>query len=392
MKAVLSFVLFALFQLASAGTRPATGSGSNTGVILSTYFYCEIPCQEKMGMYLGTTDGVSPTRRIQSYLPSTVVEERQFDTFSAWDPATKTFTTVAAEYPRQSTLTLWTSTVSGTSLDTMEATPVISALEVAYPISSSPAPLNNIKLVLAKVIQGPNGGLLAIFTNGEVHALDVKTGTFSLLHKLIADSRALEVDFPSTSSAHVFDFDRNGMWSVVSAGINAYVVFTDFTTKTVGDWVQMNANMLLDPGKDAVETDFSPEFFINAMMVEAADNKGKRLLLQLESLNDVGFDMLTFVNTTTGVFEGPEYNLFPEGIVFECQSFNCDMKRVSAFDPVSKTIWFQGHVSTGDNEGNICINQLTFETTPVAGIASWYVATPNIDADFGFTNFQFYNF
>jgi hypothetical protein len=274
----------------------------------------------------------------------------------------------------------------------MEATPIITALEVPYPISSSPAPLNNNKLVVSKVVLGPNGGLLAIFTNGEVHALDAKAGTFTFLHKLIPDERALDLDFPTTSAGHVFDFDRNGLWSIVSAGINAYVVFTDYNTKVSSEWVQLDANMLLDPGKDAVKTDFSPEFFINAMIAEAADGKGKRLMLQISSLNDVGFDLLTFVNTTSGLLEGPEYNLFSENVVFECQSFNCDKQRVSAFDPVSKTVWFQGHVATGDNEGNICISQLVFETAPKTGLPTYYVATPNPEADFGFTNFQFYTF
>jgi len=263
---------------------------------------------------------------------------------------------------------------------------VVNGLEITYPISSSPSPLNNIKLVLAKIVQGPNSNILAIFTNGEVHSLDMKTGTFSLLHKLIADEKALDVDFPTTAAAHVFDFTRNGLWSVVSAGINAYLIFTDFHTQTVSEWIQLDANMLLDPGKDAWQTDFSPEFFVNAFMIDS------QIMLQLESLNEVGFDMLTFVNTTTGVFQGPVYNLMNYNLVFECQSFNCDKERVSVYDPSTKTVWFQSHIAEGDNAGNIALNSLIFDTTPITGKPSYYITTPNLDADFGFTNFQFYNF
>lgn len=44
MKFVLSAVLFALVQFAAA-VKSNAKAGSTTGVILSTYFYCEFPCE-----------------------------------------------------------------------------------------------------------------------------------------------------------------------------------------------------------------------------------------------------------------------------------------------------------------------------------------------------------
>lgn len=274
----------------------------------------------------------------------------------------------------------------------MQATPVYEGIVANHPLSSSPAPLNNIKLKIAKIVAGPNGMILAIFTNGEIHSLDTKNGIFTLMHKLIPDNRALDLDFPTTSSAHAFDFARNGLWSVVSAGISAYVVFTDFSTQQVGSWLQLNANMILDPGADAVQTDFSPEFFVNGFMAEAEDGKGPRFMVQLESLDTVGFDLITFVNTTTGYFEGPIYNLMPYNLIFQCFSYNCDMSRVSAFDPKSKTVWFQAHVAEGEESGKTTLNTLAFDKTKKNDLPTYYVTVVNSWSDYGYTNFHFYNF
>lgn len=274
----------------------------------------------------------------------------------------------------------------------MKATPVLEGVKITYPISSSPAPLNNTPLKLSKVVNGPNGGLFAVFTNGEVHSLDVNGGKISLLHKLISDEKALSVDNPTTLSGHTFDFDRNGLWSVVSAGMFSYVVFTDFKTNTVGEWRQLNANMKLDPGKDAVETDFSPEWFVNAFMADFNDGNGNQLMVELRSISDdVGFDLMTFVNTTSGVLTGPVYNMMEYNIVLQCTSYACDSDRVSVFDPVGKSVYFQGHSMATGEQGTLTLNAVAPQTLK-NGKPSYYVWTPNPDWTNGYMGFQYYNF
>lgn len=351
-----------------------------------------------MGFYLSSTlpvninNGVSNPLRIQEYLGPAPTEEREFDVFTAYDQDSKIYTTVAVDYPTRETLTVWTSSISGTDAASMKATPILNGVQMKIPKPSGPAPLSFSPLKVSKVISGPNGGLLTIFTNGEVHAMDVNNKQFTLLHKLISDEKALSVDNPTTLSGHVFDAERNGLWSVVSAGMFAYVVFTDFKTNTVGEWVQLDANMKLDPGANAVTQDFSPEWFINAMMVDAGDGKGSQLMVQLQSVSDdVGFDLLTFVNTTSGVMTGPVYNLMNYEIVFQCQSFNCDTSRNSVYDPVSKSVYFQGHSESAATAGQIVIGALAFDTLK-NGQPSYYVWQPNPDADFGYVGYQYYNF
>lgn len=74
-----------------------------------------------MGLYLAATTGTDVPHRLQTYLPSAPVAEREFETFSAFDQNTKTYTTVAADFPRESVLTLWVSTVSGNEVSSVSS-------------------------------------------------------------------------------------------------------------------------------------------------------------------------------------------------------------------------------------------------------------------------------
>jgi len=75
--------------------------------------------------------------------------------------------------------------------------------------------------------------------------------------------------------------------------------------------------------------------------------------------------------------------------LLKCQSYNCDKDRVSTYDPIGKTVWFQGHL---DQETNIMINALTFEVNKATGKPSYTVWSPLPDVWFGYTNFQYYNY
>lgn len=368
-----------------------------TGTILSAQFYCDFPCEDKMGFYLSSTTpadekGVTNPFRIQQYLPPVNINQRRFDVFTAFDKQKSVYTTVAVNYPQSQYVTVWTSSVSGTDAQSMAAKPILEAVQIKMPLSSGPAPLNFAPMKLTKIVSGPAGSVLAVFANGEVHELDAEKGTFTLLHKLISDEQALSIRNPSTLHGHVFDEERNGLWSVVNADMSAYLVFTDFKTNKVGELVQMDAGMKLSPGVDSVTTDFSPEWFVNALMVDIGDGHGSQLMVQLQSVSDsVGFDQLSFVNTTSGLMTGPEKNMMNDNIVMQCQSFNCDLLRLSAYDPATKTVYWQGHSRVAGSEGDIVFAGLHF-TTSKNDKPTWYVNIPRPNADFGYAGFQWYAF
>ena len=72
-----------------------------------------------MGLYISSLTpntvnyGVENPRRLLMLLPPGDEAERGFSTFAAYEEATKTFTTVASDFPTVGTMTVWVSSISG---------------------------------------------------------------------------------------------------------------------------------------------------------------------------------------------------------------------------------------------------------------------------------------
>lgn len=286
----------------------------------------------------------------------------------------------------------------------MKATTISDSIEFTFPVSTGPSPLNFLPLQVARVVLGPENVPHVIFTNGEVHSVDMTTGAFTLKHRLISDAQALDVSNPSATTAQVYDNVENKLYSVITAGMFAYLAITDFSNPqaiTMSNWIQLDANMNLDPGSEPVHTDFSTQTFTNAMIIrnipgDSDENKQiPRLMVTEESLNDVGFDQLVFINTATGVMDvGPVYNLMESDLVFKCQPNNCDLNRVSTYDEASGTVYFQAHMNgeNSDTAGNIAFNKIGLSINAVTKNLNWIVSTVNNDAPFGYNAFQYYKF
>lgn len=295
----------------------------------------------------------------------------------------------------------------------MKASAIGDEVVFTYPVSSSPSPLNIMPLEVARVVLGPQNTPLVIFTNGEVHSLDMTTGSFTLKHRLISDAQALGVSFPAATTAQVYDPASNVLYSVLTAGMYAYLATTAFETHSghvlpqqqPSSWLELDAGMFLDPGVDAVTTDFSTQTFTNALLIRLDDTSARdtaaqdtaepRVLLTAQSLNDAGFDQLLFVNLTTGKMDaGPVQSLMDYDMVFKCQPNNCDLNRVSTYDRVSGRLFYQAHMAGSDPNtvGNIAMGEIGFSKSHVTDGWTWYVQTVSDDAPFGYNAFQFYNF
>lgn len=137
---------------------------------------------------------------IQEYLPSALQPLRNFESFTAYDAATRNFWTVAVDFPSVSTCTIWKSTINE---GVNASTPLITQLELKYPVSQSPAPLNVAHLVLSRLIVGPSGRLFATFLNGEIHEVDLENKKFSFKYALISDELQLSETHPYMTWGHV---------------------------------------------------------------------------------------------------------------------------------------------------------------------------------------------
>ena len=161
---------------------------------------------------------------LQVLTPPADVSLRSFETYTAFDSATRTFIVVAADYPEAGGATFWTSTVSD---DISSVTPVDQDVYINYPASSSPYPLNVAPLKLSRIQHLGNNRVLCVFTNGEIHTVDIPNKSLQIRARLNTDEQLLSAANPHAIWSHVFDKESNAMWSVVTAGTPAYLVKTD---------------------------------------------------------------------------------------------------------------------------------------------------------------------
>jgi len=233
---------------------------------------------------------------LQVLTPPADVSLRSFETYTAFDSATRTFIVVAADYPEAGGATFWTSTVSG---DISSVTPVDQDVYIKYPASSSPYPLNVAPLKLSRIQHLGNNRVLCVFTNGEIHTVDIPNKSLQIRARLNTDEQLLSAAYPHATWSHVFDKESNALWSVVTAGTPAYLVKTDIESFKVSDRIEMALpkSLIFDINH---QDSFSPETFINAHMVKVNSTAPAQLMVALESLDNIGFDEITFLDTKTG--------------------------------------------------------------------------------------------
>jgi hypothetical protein len=366
----------------------AHAAAAATGAIVSAQFYCtKNPCEENWQLGLARTDmnAASNTPNdvfLQVYLPPANTAERKFEVFTAFDENSRVFVTVAADYPQAQSMTVWASTVSA-EIDV--AYPVVAGAVVAYPVSSSPYPLNVMPLKISRLICGPDGVSYVTFTNGEVHRIDPSTGAFTLVASIVPDALQLGTTHPYATWGQVYDAASNSLFSVVFGANEAYLATTSLATFTTAPYLP-----LINPGTGPMKL-FAPDTFINAHMLDLPDGS-RRLMLCTESLDNVGFDQMNFVNMTSGQLEGPVENLMSDAnIILSCDEavYQCDKWRVSTWDASTSTLWFQGHFQD-PNEGPVVkMFGLTFELIRETGRLGYYINSAPAYISYGYTGYQF---
>ncbi len=266
------------------------------------------------------------------------------ETFTSFDESTRIFTLAAADYPSVSSATFWEYRVSE---DISSLTAVSEAVVISYPVSSSPAPLNIAPLKMVRILNaGVDATHLAMFSNGEIHVLDIASRQFKQIARIASDEALLSTAYPRSTWSHAYDPDTHSVWSVVFAASNAYAVSTNLATGLVSDYVPLTI-AAESPGDG-----FSSQTFINAHMVKYLDDEAPRFTTVMMSLENVGFDQINFVNTATGVMEDePQANMMEDAVFFQCSGLMCDSQRTSVYDAQNKRIIFQAHIQASDDVG-----------------------------------------
>lgn len=292
---------------------------------------CTAPCGQNEALAITRTAYIEHAGEpndvvIQQLLPEGVSAERSFEVFTAYNGKSRNYLVVASGYPRVDAGTFWLSNLNN---DVTVATPIFKEVTVSYPISSAPYPLNYARLVLNRVHITPDDRILVTFNNGEVHVLDLASKTFKKVFSTIPDSELLSNSYPHATWSETIDTETNSLWSIVRQGTKAFAVNTKLDDYTVGKWLPLTQ-------VQGIHEEFSPDTFINAHMVQV-QGAPTRLVIMIESLDDVGFDEIVYVNTETGELENLYANLMEYDILLYCQNnLECDKKRVSAYDPVKQ--------------------------------------------------------
>lgn len=164
---------------------------------------------------------------LQQLLPESELALRELETFSSYVDSTRMYTVAIADYPEQGKGTFFVSQIND---DITAATPKYESLVIPYPSSSSPYPINVDKLHMSRVINGPNDVTLVLFTNGEVHQLDLDNKMFKKVTNLLSDADLLSTEFPHNSWSQVYDSATNTLFSVITSSDNAYLIQTNMNT------------------------------------------------------------------------------------------------------------------------------------------------------------------
>jgi hypothetical protein len=326
--------------------------------------------------------GVANDVQLLQLLPEAPYAARDFQesVFTAYDANTRTFVTVADSYPAAGSATTWSSTLAP-NLDS--AAPTVSGAKVAYPVSSSPFPLNVEPLALSRVLFAKDSLLLAVFTNGEVHSFNVTTGTFAKLLDLIPAAQQLGPTHPFATAAQAYDPTTDSLLSLVFAASDAFAVETNLASFTNKGWVALSY-----PEVDPEGTNIPLENFISAHVMDLPDGSHNFVVTTESINNNQGFDQILAVNLTSGVFDGPVFNLMNYEVLLECPAMECDMARVSCWDPANFRLYFQGHTIVGDDEINLSISSLGFDLGAATGNLQYYVNEQISIAAPGYSGFQ----
>jgi len=100
---------------------------------------------------------------IQELIPSKL--QLQVVTYTTFDEDTRAVTVLAENYPSVAKATFWKSTINDYA---NASTPVVTAVTIPYPVSSSPFPLDVAPLQVSRLLLVGGGRQVVIFTNGEV--------------------------------------------------------------------------------------------------------------------------------------------------------------------------------------------------------------------------------
>lgn len=243
------------------------------------------------------------------------------------------------------------------------------------------SPNNPGSLYLAKIETIPGGITFAMFGDGSIHQIDLKNQRYVSLGSLYNTVEDAAKFF--LSSAHVLDGLVLKSF-VADARGNSYLIKTDFSVSPL----KASAPLLVQP----IQGEIGSETPIAAHMVPVGDQAPQLILVRHGN-----FDSIALIDETSGASNPVIANMAssenPQPALLYCTegTKDCDMWQTSAYDPISKKLYYQAHyIDTAMGSYDTCIYKLEFFKNTVAEGYSGYTSIA-IDMLFGYAGYQFVN-
>lgn len=312
-------------------------------------------------------------------LPLAPTYQRDFLSYTAFDPASRIYTAVATDYPEQGIDSYWQVQINGA---VNASTPVVSNVMVPHPDASANNP-GSMKLVQLKQLS--DARILAMFMDGSVHTLDLTNQKYTKAASLIP-SGASSSDLIVTG-AHTVDGLKLKSF-LVDAKEKSYLVVTDFSVTPATVTTPLYITPI--PGQPGKEIPL-----YSLMMPKGPADATPQLVLMMHG----NFDSLSFVDETTGI-QTPLFASLsddmcttPSFIYCDTNTKDCDLWNTIAYDPVANTIYFQSHTQDGD-DGVPMANIMEVAWTQSAVNKDWYpnVWSVNSPVQFGYSSYQWVQF
>jgi hypothetical protein len=303
-------------------------------------------------------------------IPLGPTSERGFETYSAYSEGSRSYASIAADYPVAGVDSFWVHTINDYANAT---TPVYTNVLLAHPDASPDHPGNT---ALSRVLYGPKDALYAVFKDGGIHEVNLETNQYTKVGS-ITD----HLSFAATVTyAQVIDGDILKSF-VMDKDQNAYLIRANLAASPVTVQEPLKINYI--KGKEFYNTP------INALMTSSNDAMPETLTVVLTG----NFDQIDWVNEETGDLTEVVGNMMeatsPSLIACYESTKDCDYWRTSSYDRKNHLIYIQAHTVDADGTQTESMMKLGWTQSKIDGEWYAYVNTAMWPMNFGYSGYQY---
>lgn len=358
--------------------KGAVSAFSSTGAIVGAQLRCHgLMCPQwaldlSRWDFAPSCEDCSQETQLVEFLPLAPTWQRNPKIFTDYDAASRVYTVAVQSYPSEGMDTFFTASVAG---DMSSAKKLLDNVIVAHPDATVNHP-GSMTLIRVFDSPDPNGGVVAIFSDGSVYNLDLTSKKYTLIANIKSDP---SVKATVVSNAQVFDGTVLKAFLVQSNELKSFLVTVDVSTGVV------TAPVTLLPVQGGGS---GTELPVNAHIID--NGQGTNILAVIMAGQ---FDQIIQVDEKVGtqtpiIFSITQANeMYPTMLTCDTNTKDCDtVWTTSAYDPVAKQLMVQAHYI--DDQGVYWTSiYYQYWLNQVAGTFAYW--DPVTLMNFGYSGYQY---